>query len=189
MFKSEPPAGPSTNTNQDRDKRDQAILELFYGSGIRLAELVALNISDIDLNSGFARVTGKGNKVRDVPLGRYCVDALQQWLKVCGTSDPDAPLFTGRRHQRINPRTVQSRIKTIAAERLGDDVLHPHMLRHSFATHLLESSGDLRAIQELLGHADIATTQIYTHLDFQHLAKVYDAAHPRAQRSRDANDH
>ncbi len=161
--------------------RDQAILELFYGAGIRLAELVALNVGDVDLNSGFARVTGKGNKVRDVPLGRYCVRALRTWLANSQPTDLRAPLFTGRGQQRISPRTVQTRIKKVAAERLGDNALHPHMLRHSFATHMLESSGDLRAIQELLGHADIATTQIYTHLDFQHLAKVYDAAHPRAQ--------
>jgi integrase/recombinase XerC len=160
--------------------RDRAMLELFYGAGLRLAELVGLDISDLDLQSGLARVTGKGNKTRLAPLGRYCIAALQAWLAARGQYDGDSPLFTGRGKNRISPRTVQTRLKKIAVQQLGDNALHPHMLRHSFATHMLESSGDLRAIQELLGHSDIATTQIYTHLDFQHLAKVYDKAHPRA---------
>jgi integrase/recombinase XerC len=165
--------------------RDRAIIELFYGAGLRLSELVGLNIGDLDLQTGLARVLGKGSKARQAPMGRYCINALKLWLAQHPDPLPDAPLFTARGRQRISPRTVQGRLKAIAREKLGDDALHPHMLRHSFATHLLESSGDLRAIQELLGHSDIATTQIYTHLDFQHLAKVYDQAHPRAHRQPD----
>lgn len=161
--------------------RDKAILELFYGSGLRLAELVALNVADVDLRAGFVTVLGKGNKARQVPLGSHCVSALHEWLEHHPGQLPDAALFPGRSGARISPRTIQNRLKKIAVQQLGDDALHPHMLRHSFATHLLESSGDLRAVQELLGHSDIATTQVYTHLDFQHLAKVYDKAHPRAQ--------
>lgn len=160
--------------------RDRAMLELFYGAGLRLAELVRLDIGDLDLQSGIAKVIGKGNKTRLAPLGRHCIAAIQAWLAARGQYDVDSPLFTARGNARISPRTVQTRLKKIAVQQLGDSALHPHMLRHSFATHMLESSGDLRAIQELLGHSDIATTQIYTHLDFQHLAKVYDAAHPRA---------
>ena len=173
------------------EKRDRAIIEMFYGSGIRLAELVGINIQDLDLASGFATVTGKGNKTRQVPLGSFCIAALQDWLECRDFVEPSAPLFTagkgytGGNARRISPRTVQQRIKRIATVQLGSSQLHPHMLRHSFASHMLESSGDLRAVQELLGHADISTTQIYTHLDFQHLAKVYDAAHPRANSSDD----
>jgi len=170
-----------TKPSTPSELRDRAMLELLYGAGLRLAELVGLNIGDLELESGFANVLGKGNKERRAPLGRHCVLALREWLDEHPNFQLDAPLFTGRGHNRISPRTVQARLKRIAVAQLGDDSLHPHMLRHSFATHMLESSGDLRAIQELLGHADIATTQIYTHLDFQHLAKVYDAAHPRAQ--------
>jgi integrase/recombinase XerC len=162
------------------EKRDRAMLELFYGSGLRLMELVNLNIGDVDLESGFVRVIGKGNKARNVPLGRHSIEALRVWLNESGECVADRPIFLGRGNQRISPRTIQSRLKKIATEQLADNALHPHMLRHSFATHMLESSGDLRAIQELLGHSDIATTQVYTHLDFQHLAKVYDAAHPRS---------
>lgn len=183
--------------------RDLAIAELFYGSGLRLAELTGANVGDLDLGEGFIRVRGKGSKMRQVPLGRQSVAALQRWLQarlaardaaLTGTgavSSPgasfalDAPLFTGRGGIRIAPRTVQKRLKRLAVLQLGSDELHPHMLRHSFASHLLESSSDLRAVQELLGHADIATTQIYTHLDFQHLAKVYDSAHPRARSRKD----
>jgi len=167
------------------DKRDRAILELFYGAGLRLSELVQMNIADLDLESGFANVLGKGKKSRRAPMGRHCRAALAQWLQVHPAPDSQAPLFTGRASglpvTRISTRTVQNRLKKIASQQLGEDSLHPHMLRHSFATHMLESSGDLRAIQELLGHEDISTTQVYTHLDFQHLAKVYDATHPRAQ--------
>lgn len=161
--------------------RDKAILELLYGCGMRLAELVGLNIEDVDLNSGFARVMGKGNKERQCPIGRLAGKAIEEWLLVHPSMSKTGPLFTGRGEARISPRTVQSRLKSIAVRQLGDNSLHPHLLRHSFATHLLESSSDLRGVQELLGHADISTTQIYTHLDFQHLAKVYDGAHPRAK--------
>lgn len=164
------------------EKRDLAMLELFYGSGVRLAELVGINVRHLDLQSGLVTVTGKGNKVRQVPLGTPCIAAIKNWLAVRGPVNPGAPLFTGRGERRIGRRTVQQRLKRLGGAQLASDVVHPHMLRHSFASHLLESSGDLRAVQELLGHADISTTQIYTHLDFQHLAKVYDAAHPRAAR-------
>lgn len=171
-----------------RLKRDKAMLELIYGSGVRLAELVGINIGDLDLEAGFVTVLGKGRKARQVPLGRHCVTALGDWLAVHPGPEPDAPAFTGRGSGRISPRTVQQRLKQIALIQLGSPELHPHMLRHSFASHLLESSGDLRAVQELLGHADLSTTQIYTHLDFQHLAQVYDAAHPRAERQRGSGD-
>ena len=166
-----------------RQRRDVAMLELLYGSGLRLAELVAANLGDLDLREGFMRVTGKGRKERIVPLGGACIDALRRYLQTRDTGDKTAPLFLGR-DSRISPRTVQQRVKVIASQMLANPDLHPHMLRHSFASHLLESSSDLRAVQELLGHADIATTQIYTHLDFQHLAKVYDDAHPRAHASK-----
>ncbi len=166
--------------------RDTAMLELLYGTGLRLSELVGLDCGDLQLESGWIRVTGKGNKTRQLPLGRLAIQACQTWLAVHPQQPPSAqaPLFTGRGQARISPRTVQTRLKVIASTQLHSDSLHPHMLRHSFATHLLESSGDLRAIQELLGHSDIATTQIYTHLDFQHLSKVYDEAHPRAHQKK-----
>jgi len=167
------------------DKRDLAMLELFYGSGVRLAELVGIDLCDLDLHGGFVTVTGKGNKVRQVPLGAPCVAAIESWLAVRGPVNGRAPLFTSRGERRIARRTVQQRLKRLGEARLSSNALHPHLLRHSFASHLLESSGDLRAVQELLGHSDISTTQIYTHLDFQHLAKVYDAAHPRASKQRD----
>ena len=167
------------------DKRDKAIMELFYGSGLRLSELVGINVADLDLEAGFVTVLGKGGKNRQVPLGRHSVRAIREWLECREHVSGDAPLFTGRGHTRISPRTVQSRLKRRAVIQLGSNQLHPHMLRHSFASHLLESSGDLRAVQELLGHSDLGTTQIYTHLDFQHLARVYDAAHPRAGRQPD----
>jgi integrase/recombinase XerC len=167
------------------EKRDKAMLELFYGSGLRLSELVGVDRSDLDLDAGFVTVLGKGRKTRQVPLGRHCIEAIKRWLAVHPGQHESGPipLFTGRvsSSARISPRTVQNRLKKLAARQLGSTDLHPHMLRHSFASHLLESSGDLRAVQELLGHSDLGTTQIYTHLDFQHLAKVYDAAHPRAE--------
>lgn len=159
--------------------RDRAMMELLYGSGLRLAELVSLNIGDLDLSARQLRVVGKGRKERQLPIGRHCADALKAWLAVHANPLPEAPLFLAR-GQRISPRTVQVRLRKAGQQQLHSEALHPHMLRHSFASHLLESSGDLRAVQELLGHADIATTQIYTHLDFQHLADVYDRAHPRA---------
>jgi integrase/recombinase XerC len=164
--------------------RDRAIMELFYSSGLRLAELVRLDLTDLDLRDATVRVTGKGNKTRLIPVGRHARAALESWLaERRAIPGPDeTALFVGRSGRRVTPRAVQMRLK-IWARRQGLDLnLHPHMLRHSFASHLLESSGDLRAVQELLGHADISTTQIYTHLDFQHLAQVYDAAHPRAKR-------
>jgi len=167
--------------------RDKAMLELFYGSGLRLAELVGLDIGDVDLQTGFVTVLGKGNKTRQTPLGRQCIAAIRDWLAHHPQPLHNSPMFVGRSKGRISHRTVQIRLKKIAITQLGDNALHPHMLRHSFATHMLESSGDLRAIQELLGHSDIATTQIYTHLDFQRLASVYDKAHPRAS-NRDLPD-
>ena len=168
--------------------RDRAMLELLYGAGIRLAELVGIDIRDLDLANGFVTVTGKGQKTRVVPIGEAAMKAIGAWLAKRPTASGREPLFTGRGRSRMSPRNVQLRLKKIAARTTGDDGLHPHLLRHSFASHLLESSGDLRAVQELLGHADISTTQIYTHLDFQHLAKVYDAAHPRARRRSETRD-
>lgn len=162
--------------------RDRAMLELFYSSGLRLSELCSLRWGDLDLVDGLVRVTGKGRKVRLVPVGTAARDALQA-LAANGCRS-DAPVFRGRGERAISPRAVQARI-TQAAQRQGlFKRVHPHLLRHSCASHLLESSGDLRGVQELLGHADIGTTQIYTHLDFQHLARVYDATHPRAKRRR-----
>ncbi len=165
------------------DLRDAAIVELFYGSGLRLAELVALDVSDLDLDEGFVTVVGKGRKVRQVPLGSHCIAALRAYLAQREVTRPSDPVFCARGNSRIGRRTVQQRLRLLSMRQLGTNAVHPHMLRHSFASHLLESSGDLRAVQELLGHTDISTTQIYTHLDFQHLAKVYDASHPRAKRS------
>ena len=164
--------------------RDKAIMELFYSSGLRLGELVGLDLSALDLEDRTVRVDGKGGKTRILPIGRFAVGALGQWLaERAALATRDSPaVFVGRGGRRLTPRAVQLRV-TIWARRMGLHVhVHPHMFRHSFATHLLESSSDLRGVQELLGHADIATTQIYTHLDFQHLAKVYDATHPRARR-------
>ena len=161
--------------------RDRAMLELFYSSGLRLSELTDLRWIDLDLEQGEVRVLGKGNKTRIVPVGRHAVAALNALGDTEGRA-PEQPVFKGRGGAPINPRTVQLRMKTIALQQGLAKRIHPHLLRHTFASHMLESSGDLRAVQELLGHADIATTQIYTHLDFQHLARVYDAAHPRAKR-------
>ncbi|MFT3761421.1 MAG: tyrosine recombinase XerC [Pseudoxanthomonas sp.] len=161
--------------------RDRALLELFYSSGLRLSELCALRWRDLDLPGGLVGVTGKGNKQRIVPVGSHARAALQAWRGETGAKDAD-PVFPGRSGAPITARAIQIRIKQLAQRQGLFKHVHPHMLRHSFASHILESSGDLRGVQELLGHADIATTQIYTHLDFQHLAKVYDAAHPRARR-------
>ncbi len=168
------------------ERRDRAILELLYGSGLRLAELVSLNYGDLDLHNGFVTVLGKGNKKRQIPLGSHSVKALHAWFKDQPCSTLAEPVFPGRTQGRISPRTIQQRLKKYATREIGNDALHPHMLRHSFASHLLESSGDLRSIQELLGHADISTTQIYTHLDYQQLSRVYDKAHPRAKRRKDS---
>lgn len=164
--------------------RDRAMLELLYSSGLRLAELVALDLHDIDLADATVRVTGKGAKTRVLPVGRKARAAVQDWLhKRAQLADPDTQaLFVGARGKRISPRSIEQRVDYWARRQgLGVHV-HPHMLRHSFASHLLESSGELRAVQELLGHADVSTTQIYTHLDFQHLARIYDSAHPRAKK-------
>ena len=170
-------------TAKDRQSlRDKVLLELFYGSGLRLSELANLKLTDLDMAQGMVQVLGKGGKERRVPLGRQCISALSQWTKTLA-SQGHGWLFPGRNGKNISPRTIQNRLKKIATAQLGDNSLHPHMLRHTYATHLLESSGDLRGIQELLGHRDIATTQIYTHLNFQHLAQVYDSAHPRAQKN------
>lgn len=164
--------------------RDRAMLELFYSSGLRLAELVALDLGDLDLADAVVQVVGKGNKARRVPVGRHAIAALRGWMiQRESIAAPDQPaLFVTRRGRRLSPRGVQERLK-YWARRQGIEInVHPHLLRHSFASHMLESSGDLRAVQELLGHADISTTQVYTHLDFQHLARVYDLAHPKARK-------
>jgi integrase/recombinase XerC len=163
------------------DLRDRAMLELFYSSGLRLSELCALRWRDIDLPDGTARVLGKGGKTRVVPVGSHARNALATWRAQTRAAN-EAPVFTGRAGAALGPRAVQQRIKLLAQRQGIWKRVHPHLMRHSCASHLLESSGDLRGVQELLGHADIATTQIYTHLDFGHLAKVYDAAHPRAKR-------
>ncbi|UCJ18041.1 tyrosine recombinase XerC [Pseudomonas sp. MM211] len=166
-------------------RRDHAMLELFYSSGLRLSELVALNIDGLDLPAGLVRVVGKGNKVRELPVGSKAREAMEQWLPLRALANPaDGAVFISRQGRRIGARAVQLRVRQAGISELGQHI-HPHMLRHSFASHMLESSQDLRAVQELLGHADIATTQIYTHLDFQHLSKVYDSAHPRAKRSKE----
>jgi integrase/recombinase XerC len=164
--------------------RDRALMELLYSSGLRLAELVSLDQADIDLKDRTVRVLGKGRKSRIVPVGRLALAALRAWLKERAALAPagEAALFVGRAGKRLGPRAIQSRVD-YWAKRQGLGVhVHPHLFRHSFASHLLESGGELRGVQELLGHADISTTQIYTHLDFQHLARIYDAAHPRARR-------
>jgi integrase/recombinase XerC len=176
--------GPHPKQNDPLQLRDRAILELFYSSGLRLSELVMLDLDQLDLAEAQVRVHGKGNKSRLLPVGRPALDALRNWLDVrqdFPLQDQKA-LFVSRQGRRISARNIQKRLRE-RAKRQGLNIpVHPHMLRHSFASHLLESSGDLRAVQELLGHSDIATTQIYTHLDFQHLAKVYDQAHPRARK-------
>ena len=167
--------------------RDRAMLELFYSSGLRLAELVGLNLVDVDAADRTVRVTGKGSKTRVVPVGKAALAALRDWLAVRQevAKGGDEALFLTRNGERISHRSVQARVNYWARRQGAATGVHPHMLRHSFATHLLESSGDLRAVQEMLGHASLSTTQVYTHLDFQHLAHVYDQAHPRARKRRD----
>ena len=160
--------------------RDRALLELFYSSGLRLSELCGLHWRDLHLDDGLVHVLGKGSKQRIVPLGSHARTALGDWKRESGGT-ADTPVFPGRKGP-ITPRAVQLRLRQLAQRQGLFKRVHPHLLRHSFASHILESSGDLRGVQELLGHADIATTQIYTHLDYQHLARVYDAAHPRAKR-------
>lgn len=165
--------------------RDRAMFELIYSSGLRVSELVSVNVDDLNSQREL-RVTGKGNKTRIVPYGKEAAKWLDAWLKV-RRSLPTAPsaenaLFIGQRGSRLSTRSVQLRLKQWAQKRGIADQVYPHKLRHSFASHMLESSGDLRAVQELLGHANLSTTQVYTHLDFQHLASVYDSAHPRARK-------
>ncbi|HYG07848.1 MAG TPA: tyrosine recombinase XerC [Stenotrophomonas sp.] len=167
--------------------RDRALLELFYSSGLRLSELCALRWRDLDGDAGLVTVLGKGGKQRRVPVGSHARRALAEWRGESRPADGTAMVFPGRNGAQISARAVQIRIKQLALRQGLFKHVHPHMLRHSFASHILESSGDLRGVQELLGHSDIATTQIYTHLDFQHLAKVYDAAHPRARRRKNAS--
>jgi len=164
----------------ERDRRDLAMLELFYSSGLRLSELVGLNCGEIDLDEGFVRVTGKGAKVRQVPLGRHANAALRAYLADRPDRSADTAVFQSRPGKRISQRTVQQRVKRLSTQQLGSDVLHPHMLRHSFATHLVDHGADLRAVQELLGHASITTTQIYTHVTKQEARKAYMDFHPRA---------
>lgn len=168
--------------------RDAAMMELLYSSGLRLAELVSLDIDSIQSRHRELRVIGKGNKTRIVPYGRHAAEAIQRWLPVrthwLAGNMTELGLFISQRGQRISPRTVQQRLNYWGQQQGLSGNLHPHKLRHSFASHLLESSGDLRAVQELLGHANLSTTQVYTHLDFQHLSKVYDGAHPRARKKK-----
>lgn len=164
--------------------RDKAILELFYSSGLRLSELVNLNLDRMNLSEALVEVKGKGDKSRRVPIGQKAITALREWLKIRNDflkCDSEA-VFLSERGNRLSQRSIQQRLSHWAQVQGMANHVHPHMLRHSFASHILESSGDLRAVQELLGHSDINTTQIYTHLDFQHLAKVYDKAHPRANK-------
>lgn len=164
--------------------RDRAMLELFYSSGLRLSELTGLAPTDVNYGDGTVRVTGKGAKTRIVPVGRHAIAALKSWLAVRGgvAGVQQDALFVNRNGTRLSPRSVQLRLKQHALKKGLGSRVHPHALRHSFASHLLQSSGDLRAVQDMLGHASISTTQVYTQLDFQHLAKIYDAAHPRAKR-------
>ena len=166
--------------------RDHAILELFYSSGLRLSELVNLNLDALDFSEGTVEVTGKGNKTRIVPMGEHAMTAIKKWLTFRSNitikpADSKA-VFIGLQGKRIGARNLQLRLKEWSIKQGINSSVHPHMLRHSFASHVLQSSGDLRAVQEMLGHANISTTQVYTHLDFQHLSKTYDAAHPRAKK-------
>ncbi len=181
--------------NREQDEwlqiRDQAMFELFYSSGLRLSELTGLDCQDLDLKSARVRVMGKGRKQRDLPVGGKAIEALEEWLAfradvfLSGKGESDcSALFLSQRGRRISPRTVQQRLKQLSLQKGLPTNTSPHALRHSFASHMLESSRDLRAVQELLGHADISTTQVYTHLDFKHLAEVYDSAHPRARKKK-----
>ena len=162
--------------------RDKAMVELLYSSGLRLSELCGLNMDSISIKERSCRVVGKGNKTRDLPVGEKAIQSLRDWLLVREniSSDANKALFLNKNGKRISTRSVQLRLERLSKKR-GLPMVNPHMLRHSFASHILESSGDLRAVQEMLGHSDIGTTQIYTKLDFQHLSKVYDDAHPRAK--------
>ena len=167
------------------ETRDKAIAELFYSSGLRLSELQGIDIGDISIKERTCRVVGKGNKTRDLPIGRQAIKSLRDWILIREkySTESDLAIFINKQGKRLSNRSIQARLKKLSTER-GLPAVHPHMLRHSFASHILESSGDLRAVQEMLGHADIGTTEIYTKLDFQHLSKVYDKAHPRAKKSK-----
>jgi integrase/recombinase XerC len=195
---SAPKAGKRLPANLDADRmarlldikgngplvaRDRAMLELLYSSGLRLSELTGLNLGDVDVADGTVTVTGKGSKERIVPVGKFALQALRGWLKERpALADVDErAIFVSQRGKRISPRSVQARVEHWARRQGIDTRVYPHLFRHSFATHLLESSHDLRGVQELLGHANISTTQVYTHLDFQHLAQIYDQTHPRAR--------
>lgn len=176
---------PDADKQSSASARDQAMFEVLYGCGIRIGELIGLDIADVDLVNGEIRVFGKGRKERIVPIGAPACSAIEAWLgeRSNGRTDtPDAALFLGARGERISAPVVRRALKSRALERGISSHVYPHRLRHSFASHVLQSSGDLRAVQELMGHASIASTQVYTHLDFQHLAKVYDQAHPRARK-------
>lgn len=166
--------------------RDHAILELFYSSGLRLSEVVNLDIDALDLSEGTVVVTGKGNKTRIVPIGEHAINAIKKWLfsrnQILINNTTEKAVFIGLQGRRISARNIQYRLKEWSIKQGINSSVHPHMLRHSFASHVLQSSGDLRAVQEMLGHANISTTQVYTHLDYQHLTKVYDTAHPRAKK-------
>lgn len=164
--------------------RDLAMFELLYSSGMRLSELVGLDCNDLDMAAGEVLVLGKGRVERKLPVGRMALKALRGWLDVRAemANPEETALFVGQRGKRLSARNVQLRLRQFGCALGSDQTLHPHLFRHSFASHLLESSGDLRAVQELLGHRRISTTQIYTHLDYQHLAQTYDSAHPRARR-------
>ena len=172
--------------NSVYDKRDLAMWELLYSSGLRVSELASVDMADVELATQEIRVLGKGNKERVVPIGRVAVGAITTWFSVRPTfqvsGDEAVACFLTHNGHRMTSRNIQLRLRRWAKKFGSDESVHPHMLRHSFASHMLESSGDLRAVQELLGHSNISTTQVYTHLDFQHLANVYDASHPRAKR-------
>ena len=175
----------ANDSKEPIDIRDRAIIELLYSSGLRLSELQGLNLNSINIRVREVRVIGKGNKERVVPLGRYASHAIQQWLKVRLLFNPkDEALFVSQLGNRMSHRAIQMRLETWGIRQGLNSHLNPHKLRHSFATHMLEASSDLRAVQELLGHSNLSTTQIYTHLNFQHLADVYDSAHPRAKRKK-----
>ena len=178
---------PEQSVDQQLWIRDKAMLELLYSSGLRLAELQGLTIKDIDFNRQLLRITGKGNKTRIVPFGKKAKESLIVWLKIYkiwqGDFNQNSAVFISRRGGVLTPRQIENRVK-FQAQRAGVNVdLHPHLLRHCFASHMLSSSGDLRSVQEMLGHSNLSTTQIYTHVDFDHLAQVYDQAHPRAQKA------
>jgi integrase/recombinase XerC len=177
---------PSSNAPDWILQRDLAMAELLYSSGLRVAELCALNLSDIDLRSSEVRALGKGSKTRVVPVGSIAIKAIQEWLsaRIELANPNEEALFVGNTGRRLTTRSVQLRMEKLGRDQGCEQRLHPHLLRHSFASHMLESSGDLRSVQEMLGHANISTTQIYAHLDFQHLAKVYDRAHPRATQNK-----